>query len=109
MGKYLIGALQPLLRHDFVGDIRGKGLFAGIEFVKDRTTKEPFDPKLRLNGLIANRAFEKGLVTYPGGGCADGISGDHLLLAPPFIITEEQIDKIVSILDETFSEISREI
>jgi len=109
MGEYLIRSLQSLYRHDFVGDVRGKGLFAGVEFVKDKKTKEPFDPKLRLNAAIANRAFEKGLVTYPGGGGADGVKGDHLLLAPPFIINEEQIEKMVSILNETFAEITAEI
>jgi adenosylmethionine-8-amino-7-oxononanoate aminotransferase len=107
IGEYLISALQFLKKHDFVGDIRGKGLFAGIEFVKSKETKEPFDPKLKLNGLISNRAFEKGLIVYPGGGGADGIRGDHILLAPPLIISEKQIDQMVSILDETFSEISQ--
>ncbi|RPJ11076.1 MAG: aspartate aminotransferase family protein [Deltaproteobacteria bacterium] len=109
MGGHLNRALQSLRKYDFVGDVRGKGLFAGIEFVKDKKTKEPFDPKLKLNGLIANRTFEKGLITYPGGGGADGIKGDHLLLAPPLVITEEQVDRMVSILDQTFAEISREI
>jgi adenosylmethionine-8-amino-7-oxononanoate aminotransferase len=109
IGNYFIEGLRSLKRHDFVGDVRGKGLFAGIEFVKDKSTKEPFDPKLRLNALIGNRAFEKGLITYPGGGGADGIRGDHLLLAPPFIITEEEIEKMISILNETFAEIAREI
>jgi adenosylmethionine-8-amino-7-oxononanoate aminotransferase len=109
IGEYFIQSLQSLRHHDFVGDVRGKGLFAGIEFVKDKRTKEPFDPKLRLNVLIGNRAFEKGLITYPGGGGADGIRGDHLLLAPPFIITQEEIGKMVSILDETFAEIFREL
>jgi adenosylmethionine-8-amino-7-oxononanoate aminotransferase len=109
VGETFISALQSLRHHTFVGDVRGKGLFAGIEFVKNKKTKEPFDPKLRLNVLIGNRAFEKGLITYPGGGGVDGIRGDHLLLAPPFIITEGEIDKVVSILDETFGEIAREI
>jgi adenosylmethionine-8-amino-7-oxononanoate aminotransferase len=109
MGEYFIRSLQSLSHHDFVGDVRGKGLFAGIEFVKNKSTKEPFDPKVRLNALIGNRAFEKGLITYPGGGGADGIRGDHLLLAPPFIITEEEIEKMVSILDESFAEIFREL
>lgn len=109
VGEYLIQGLQSLRHHDIVGDVRGKGLFAGIEFVRDKRTKDPFDPKLRVNVLMGNRAFEKGLITYPGGGGADGIRGDHLLLAPPFIITEAQIEKMVSILDETFAEIAREI
>lgn len=108
MGEYFLHSLNLLTKHEIVGDVRGKGLFAGIEFVKDKKTKEPFDPKFKLNSLIANRAFEKGLITYPGAGGADGIKGDHLLLAPPFIITEEQIDKMVSILDETLVEISEE-
>lgn len=108
MGESLLRSLQSLTRHEIVGDVRGVGLFAGVEFVKDRKTKEPFDPRLKLNGLIANRAFEKGLITYPGGGGADGIKGDHLLLAPPFVITEDQIERMVSILDETIVEISRE-
>lgn len=109
MGEYLIHALRCLNRYDFVGEVRGRGLFAGIEFVKDKNTKEPFNPKMKFNIMISNRAFEKGLITYPGGGGADGINGDHLLIAPPFIITEEQIDRMVSILNETFAEISRQI
>ena len=109
MGEYHLEALQSLYRHAFVGDIRGRGLFAGIEFVKDTKTKATFDPKLRLNSLIANRAFEKGLITYPGGGGADGVNGDHLLLAPPLIITEKEIDTMVSILDETFTEIFKDV
>jgi adenosylmethionine-8-amino-7-oxononanoate aminotransferase len=109
-GEYFFRALQSLYRHDFVGDIRGgKGLFAGIEFVKNKSTREPFDPKMKLNARMANRAFEKGLITYPGGGGADGVRGDHLLLAPPFIITEKQMDQLVAILDETFTEIGREV
>jgi adenosylmethionine-8-amino-7-oxononanoate aminotransferase len=109
VGKYFHRALKSLERHKFVGDVRGEGLFAGIEFVKDKKTKEPFDPKLRLNALIGNRAFEKGLITYPGGGSSDGIRGDHILLAPPLIISKEQIDELVAILDQTFNEVLKEI
>jgi adenosylmethionine-8-amino-7-oxononanoate aminotransferase len=109
MGEYLLKALQLLYRHEFVGDIRGKGLFAGIEFVKDRKTKATFDPKLKLNARVANRAFEKGLITYPGGGGADGVNGDHLVLAPPLIIKEKEIDILVSILDETFTELFKAV
>lgn len=109
MGAYLLKALAPLTRHRFVGDIRGKGLFAGIEFVSDRGTKAPFDPRLKLNALVTGRAFEKGLIVYPGGGGADGVSGDHIMLSPPLVITEAQIDEVVAILDETFAEVSREL
>jgi adenosylmethionine-8-amino-7-oxononanoate aminotransferase len=104
LGAYLLKSMERLYRHIFVGDIRGKGLFAGIEFVKERKSKLPFDPKMRLNQRIGNLAFEKGLITYPGGGGADGVNGDHLLIAPPLIISEKEIDKVISILDETFAE-----
>jgi len=108
-GKYLLEKLKTLYRHPIVGDVRGLGLFAGVEFVRDRKTKEPFNPKRRLNVLIGNRAFAKGLITYPGGGGADGVRGDHILLAPPFIITKAQMDRIVEILDESIREISKGI
>lgn len=109
MGDYLLQKLQTLYRHAIVGDIRGLGLFAGVEFVKDAESKQPFDGKLRVNSRIGNRAFEKGLITYPGEGGVDGIRGDHSLLAPPFTITEDQIDDMVSILDDSITEISLEL
>ncbi len=108
MGRYLLKRLETLYRHPIVGDVRGLGLMAGVEFVKERATKEPFDPGLKLNALIGARAFDKGLITYPGGGGADGVRGDHILLAPPFIITEEQIDRVVDILDAAIGEIAAE-
>ncbi len=108
MGKYFVNKLQDLYKHPMVGDVRGLGLFAGVELVKNKETKEPFDPKQRVNVLIGNRAFEKGLICYPGNGGADGVHGDHILLAPPFIITEEEADMIVTILDESIGEIARE-
>jgi adenosylmethionine-8-amino-7-oxononanoate aminotransferase len=107
-GAYLLKKLTSLHKHPIVGDVRGLGLMAGVEFVRNRETREPFDPALKLNALVGNRAFEKGLITYPGGGGADGVRGDHLLLAPPFVITEEQIDRLVEILDEAIAEVSAE-
>jgi adenosylmethionine-8-amino-7-oxononanoate aminotransferase len=109
MGEYLLEKLQILYRHAIVGDVRGLGLFAGVEFVKNRETKEPFDAKLKVNSRIGERAFKKGLITYPGGGGADGIRGDHSLLAPPFTITQAQIDDMVAILDEAVAEIAMEL
>ena len=108
MGVYLLEKLDVLKRHPIVGDVRGLGLFAGVEFVRNKETNETFDPGLKVNALIGNRAFKKGLIIYPGGGGADGVHGDHILVAPPFIITEEQIDKIVKILDESIAEITEE-
>ncbi len=81
--------------HHHVGDIRGRGLFIGLELVADRASKEPFDPAAKVNGKIKSRAMAEGLVCYPGGGTADGRRGDHVLLAPPFIIEEAQIDELV--------------
>ena len=96
--------------HAHVGDIRGRGLFQGIEFVADRATKEPFDPALKLNARIKKYAFEDGLICYPGGATADGVRGDHVLLAPPYIISDEQLDELVEKLggaiDKTFTDIS---
>ena len=81
--------------HPHVGDIRGRGLFFGVELVADRTTKAPFDPALRLYTRVKNEAMQRGLLLYPMGGTVDGHRGDHILLAPPFIIEEQHIETIV--------------
>jgi adenosylmethionine-8-amino-7-oxononanoate aminotransferase len=81
--------------HRHVGDIRGRGLFQAIELVADRGTKRPFDPSLKLNRKIKAAAFAGGLACYPAGGTVDGRSGDHVLLAPPYIATADDIDMIV--------------
>jgi adenosylmethionine-8-amino-7-oxononanoate aminotransferase len=86
--------------HRHVGDIRGRGLFQAIELVADRATRTPFDPALKLNHRIKAIAFEGGLGCYPAGGCMDGRSGDHVLLAPPYIATSEDIDMIVDRLGQ---------
>jgi len=86
--------------HRHVGDIRGRGLFQAIELVADRATRTPFDPALKLNQRIKAIAFEGGLGCYPAGGCMDGRSGDHVLLAPPYIATAADIDMIVDRLGE---------
>jgi adenosylmethionine-8-amino-7-oxononanoate aminotransferase len=97
--------LRALLRerfgaHPFVGDVRGRGLFVGVELVKDRATKAPFDPALKLHAAIKREAFARGLMVYPMGGTVDGRLGDHVLLAPPFICTAQDIDNIVSRLTD---------
>jgi adenosylmethionine-8-amino-7-oxononanoate aminotransferase len=81
--------------HPHVGDIRGRGLFCGIELVADRATKAPLDPGLRLHSRIKSEAMQLGLLVYPMGGTVDGRSGDHVLIAPPFIIEERHVDEIV--------------
>ena len=81
--------------HRHIGDIRGRGLFWAIELVADRSSRQPFDPALKLNQKIKAAAFEGGLGCYPAGGTVDGRYGDHVLLAPPYIATSEEIDEIV--------------
>jgi len=81
--------------HRHVGDIRGRGLFMAIELVEDRETRQPFDPALRLHARIKAEAMARGLMVYPMGGTIDGRSGDHVLIAPPFITTPAEIDEIV--------------
>ena len=83
-------------QHPYVGDIRGRGLFRGVELVEDRETKKPFDPARKLHAKIKANAFEAGLICYPMGGTIDGVRGDHILLAPPFIIEDAQIDEVVT-------------
>ena len=95
-GDYLRRALiERFGTHPHVGDIRGRGLFMGIELVSDRATKTPFNPELKLHARIKSQAMNNGLLVYPMGGTIDGRSGDHVLLAPPFIVTESDVDHIV--------------
>jgi len=81
--------------HPHVGDIRGRGLFMALELVVDRSTKQPFDPALRLHARVKAEAMARGLMVYPMGGTIDGRQGDHVLLAPPFIVTDGELDEIV--------------
>lgn len=95
-GDYLSRRLNERFgNHPFVGDLRGRGLFQGIEIVSDRGTKEPFDPSNKLHARIKHEAMARGLMVYPMGGTVDGTRGDHVLLAPPFIIDSAAIDAIV--------------
>ena len=103
MGGKLMQALQSAFgQHPFIGDIRGRGLFIGMEFVADRAQKTPFDPALGLHRKIKAAAFEAGLLCYPMGGTIDGKNGDHLLLAPPFILEDSHIGEIIDKLTIAF-------
>lgn len=85
---------QALGDHPHVGDIRGRGLFMGVELVRDRASKETFDPALSLHARIKREAMARGLMVYPMGGTIDGRQGDHVLLAPPFIISDDELDQL---------------
>jgi adenosylmethionine-8-amino-7-oxononanoate aminotransferase len=86
--------------HPFIGDVRGRGLFIGVEMVEDRASKTAFDPKKKLHAVIKSEAMKRGLMVYPMGGTVDGSKGDHILVAPPFTCTPAQIDAIASRLTD---------
>ena len=95
-GEALMHALQAEFgHHEFVGQIRGRGMFIGMEFVTNKATKVPFDPVLKVNALIKANALEGGLCVYGMPGTVDGRNGDHIMLATPFIITQQHVDEIV--------------
>jgi adenosylmethionine-8-amino-7-oxononanoate aminotransferase len=108
-GEYLINKLDELYKYPMVGDIRGKGLMIGIEFVKDKETKEPFDSSVNVKGKITLNCLEEGLVPYPGGGSVDGVRGDHILLAPPINITREEIDLLYEKLETAIKKLSEQL
>jgi len=97
VGARLRSALEEAFgQHPHIGDIRGRGLFLGLEIVENRETKAPFDPARAINKRFKAAAFEAGLICYPMGGTLDGKHGDHVLLAPPFIIEDQQIEEITN-------------
>jgi adenosylmethionine-8-amino-7-oxononanoate aminotransferase len=98
-------ALVPLQSHHYVGEIRGLGLLLGIEFVRDKSTRAPFDPSQAIAEKIRAAAMDEGVLTYPTQGCVDGTSGDHILLAPPFIITTEESALIAAALTSALSKV----
>lgn len=109
-GKQLEQRLtQRFGNHRHVGDIRGRGLFWAIELVADRASRTSFDPALKLNQKIKAEAFANGLGCYPGGGTVDGIRGDHVLLAPPYIASPDEIDLIVDKLGTAVDNVLRSV
>ncbi|MEM1076379.1 MAG: aspartate aminotransferase family protein [Pseudomonadota bacterium] len=94
---------QRFGQHPNVGDIRGRGLFRGVELVEERGSKEPFDQSQGIAGKIKKAAFAEGLICYPMSGTIDGQRGDHILLAPPFIIEEAQVDELTDKLERAIS------
>ena len=104
LGAGLQERLEAALgQHPHVGDIRGRGLFRGVELVADRETKAPFDPAQKLNAKVKAAAFEAGLICYPMGGTIDGQRGDHVLLAPPFIMEDHHLDEVVDKLSDAIN------
>ena len=106
LGRRLRDGLQERFgNHHHVGDIRGRGLFVGLELVEDRASKRPFDPARKVNGRLKATALEEGLLCYPSGGTVDGKAGDHVLLAPPYICSEAEIDLTVERLGKAIDRV----
>jgi len=109
LGEYLHKQTrEKLVHHSSVGDIRGKGMLLGVELVKNKETKEPFDPALTASSRLQVIAQQKGCMIYPTAGVVQGIKGDHFLIAPPFIITKEEIDTALDILEQALTEFEKE-
>jgi adenosylmethionine-8-amino-7-oxononanoate aminotransferase len=109
-GQYLQKNLEMHLgQNQYVGDIRGRGLFRGIEIVKNRSTKEPFQKKLNIAGKIKREALDIGLICYPMQGTVDGSKGDHILIAPPFIINEDEINELSTKLKSTIDLVCNQV
>jgi adenosylmethionine-8-amino-7-oxononanoate aminotransferase len=109
-GEKLAARLQATFGgHPHVGDLRGRGLFLALELVADRGTKAPFDPARRLAARVRAEAMARGLMCYPMGGTIDGRRGDHVLLAPPFIVGDDELDQIVERLRQALDAAVREV
>ena len=101
VGDYFLGRLQELLQYRCIGDVRGKGMMIGFEFVADKATKAPFPPEREMSRVFSELTFERGLITYPCAGTVRGVAGDTILMAPPLITTKAQIDEIMAILHDS--------
>ena len=95
--------INKFTNHPNIGDIRGRGLLLGLELVSNKDSKEAFDPNLKLSDHIKHTAMDNGLICYPGSGTIDGVKGDHVLLAPPFIFQEKHVDELVDKLAQSIN------
>lgn len=108
-GHYLLKRLKRMAaKYGIIGDVRGKGLLLALEFVADPSSKAPFDPGMGVTARVIDKALQKGLLVYPAAGGADG-AGDAVIVAPPLVITEEEIDLLVQLLEETVQEVAQEL
>ena len=103
LGGYLRSRLDELLEFEIIGDVRGMGLLTGFEFVADKASKAPFDPALEVSALYQRQALSRGLVQYACTGCVNGAAGDMNLVAPPLVITREQVDEMVDLIKEALT------
>ena len=108
-GEQFLRDLEPLRKLPLVGDIRGRGLLWGIEFVRDAAARQPFPAEAGVAARVYQAALAEGIVSYPIQGCVDGESGDHILLAPPFILSAEESQKIARGLEAALTRVVREL
>lgn len=109
-GAYLLTRLRELADElPLIGEARGLGLLCGLEFVKNKQTKEPFPLSVGVSAKVIAKAFEKGLLVYPAVGGIDGIAGDAVILAPPLTITSAEIDELIAILKEAVQSVQQEL
>lgn len=109
-GERLLQGLNHIReRHPSIGDVRGLGLMCGVEFVKDKATREPFPPELKLAERLMDACMERGLIVYPGHGTVDGAAGDHLLIGSPLVITSNQVEELLVILSEAIAAVENQI
>jgi hypothetical protein len=99
MGERALARLQELRARPHVGDVRGRGLLLAVELVADTGTRRPFPRAERRAEALAARAFAEGLIVYPTAGCATGTEGDAVMLAPPLVVSEDELDEMIAILD----------
>lgn len=109
MGELLGSRLETLRNLPLVGDVRGKGLLRGIEFVADKKARTPFPRRLRVAEQVAKATADRGVLVVPGIGCANGVDGDTITLSPPFIIGEAEVDKMISVLTEAITDVTRSL
>lgn len=103
--QFRAGLNRMMGHHPSLGDVRGKGLLTGFELVRNRDTKEPFDPAKHASVVLERAALKRGLVTYPCTGSVEGVAGDMVLMAPPLVINESEIEEILKILDDSLTEV----
>ncbi len=108
-GAYLLERLHELLDFKIIGDVRGQGLMCGFEFVKNKQTKEPFDPSLKVSARFQDAAMANGLILFCCTGCVEGAAGDMMLVTPPLTITRTQVDELIGIVKQTLTSFEAEL
>jgi adenosylmethionine-8-amino-7-oxononanoate aminotransferase len=109
VGGYLLKRLKGMLGRPLAGDVRGLGLMAGIELVRDKATKEPFPPELRVSQQVLEESLSRGLICYPLTGTGNGVAGDHIKLSPLLILTESQADELITALSDALDAVAARV